>query len=914
MNADAEVRSSSGATLRMLPKLTADGKSYFSINDNSAGFTVMPDVRGLLLGNRSSGTTREAYQNGVSVFTYGSVASVAVPNSTLQIYTRQTAAVSVGGSLNPAEQLAFYNRLKIYMTAINVILPPFLFATNLTVPSPVSGTPAVFVDTGPRNLVAGRPVFSTPVMTRVSAPPLLANAQAYTDQDRGLFLTYNMSTFTGTEFHDASVYGANTFAPTGMNIAQWADVAKEFNCKYAVLTVKHQDGFTLWPTTTTTRGLANTTWYATHGNTDITQVFVNTFRAAGVLPCFYFSILDTYWVYQNSGWTNLQYKAFAEAQITEILTRYGQIAAIWLDSTYPWMGGWAPWASAEERNAFIRSVSPGIIIIDNNYRRELASSDVIEYESAVGPPGDNVIPGEHCFSVTGPDAWFWKSDTHDMFDAGSIAQFITFANSVNCASLVGVGPNPAGVIPAVVVKRLREVQQLMHEVPSATPYTMTSNTAPAPYVASASSEYPGTYQAYRAFNPSLAYPSYWGSNQAGAGLPAWIQIDLGSAKTCASYMVQTASTTHQWFAWTLAGSNNGSTWTTVHTVTGAAPVNFGTTLFYDITPPVSYRYWRWTITSTASGTDADVLHLALYGLPGPATAENLVAGSPVLAVAVISGGGPTTARNLVAGSPLLGAPVMGGPDPDVVAWKAAVAASSGDVDATVEFNVTTLVTGLKSDGVWPKLDRLWLYAAKDQSSALRDLKARDASTPVNGPAFTQYRGYTGNQGTGAYIDTTYNPATDGVNYTSNAISAIGGVWDITSSAADGSVVIGAEEFGIFSIDGTQRYTDGNSYWRGNASNGSGVTYPGPGLFIENRNGASTDQLYRNGVEIASSVVGVNTFPSRNIYVLARNLAGTAVGHSNDQVAACVFGGALTAAQHLALYNRLRTYMSAVGVP
>ena len=432
-----------------------------------------------------------------------------------------------------------------------------------------------------------------------------------------MFLTYNFATFCGVEFIDSTVWPIDTFAPTGMDPPQWAEVAANFNCRYAVLVIKHQDGFTLWPTTTTNRGLANTAWYASHGNYDITQHYVDAFRARGVLPFFYFSIKDTHWIATNPPYTDAAFKLFVQAQITEILTRYAPIGAIWLDATYPptHMNGWGPWASAEERNAFIRSVSPGIIIIDNNYLEDFASSDVLEYESAVGPPGDNTDPGEHCFSITGPDAWFWKSDDHAMFDVGQIAHFIQYANSLNCASLVNVPPNTAGVIPQQFIDQLDKTRIYMGETPRISPNNMTANNVPSPYVASASSEYPGGYEAFRCFNSSL--DTFWGS--AGGSLPAWIQIDLGSTQTVSQYMVQARKgvTANQWKGWTLSGSPNGSTWTVVDTRSQGV-VQPGDVQFFTLSTPASYRYWRWTITASNNpanpanpGTDADVGNLAL---------------------------------------------------------------------------------------------------------------------------------------------------------------------------------------------------------------------------------------------------------------------------------------------------------------
>ena len=439
------------------------------------------------------------------------------------------------------------------------------------------------------------------------SPPLLADAQAYVDQQRGMFITWTMATYAGTEFIDPTLFPPSSFNPTGLNIPQWAQVAKDFNCKYAVLTIKHKDGFTLWPTTTTTRGLANSPWYAANSNLDIAQAYVDAFRAAGVKPYFYFSIKDDYWLITHPGWTNAEFKPFTEAQMTEVLTRYGQTGAIWLDASFAHMGDASPWASATERNAFIKSVAPGIIIIDNCDLNSRTVTDIVEYESTV-PPGGNVIPCETCFSIGGPTRWFWKADDQPNADASSIASTITNTNARNGTALVGISPNAVGVVPQAFIDRLDQVRLVIGDVPRVSPNNMTANSTPSPFVASASSEYSGAYQAYNCFNSSLNW--YW----AGSGaLPQWVQIDLGSSKAASKYMMTTRpdNATHQFLGWTLEGSNNGSTWTTADTRTKALGAGAEVT-FYTMTSPGTYRYWRWTFTSSQSGITADCANLALW--------------------------------------------------------------------------------------------------------------------------------------------------------------------------------------------------------------------------------------------------------------------------------------------------------------
>jgi hypothetical protein len=255
-----------------------------------------------------------------------------------------------------------------------------------------------------------------------------------------------------------------------------------------------------------------------------------------------------------------------------------------------------------------------------------------------------------------------------------------------------------------------------------------------------------------------------------------------------------------------------------------------------------------------------------------------------------------------------------GLDAATAAWVAAVVAAGGSVSAGRQNTVNNLVVGLKADNIFTKLDRLWLFAAENTQSALVDLKGLATATAVTSPTFTIDRGYTGN-GTSSYINTNFNPVANGVNYIID--SACMGVWDSTTTDAAGAVPIGINYFGHLA-DGTINFTDTNSYWRVNSSSATlVVAYPGPGFHIANRSATSASQLYYNGSSIDTDAGSSTLLPDTNFYVLARNSDSgtpTAGQFSPDQIAAAVFGGTLTGGEHANLYTRLRTYMTAVGVP
>lgn len=102
----------------------------------------------------------------------------------------------------------------------------------------------------------------------------------------------------------------------------------------------------------------------------------------------------------------------------------------------------------------------------------------------------------------------------------------------------------------------------------------------------------------------------------------------------------------------------------------------------------------------------------------------------------------------------------------------------------VKLKQNTLLTSLKSTGVWAKLDVFYVFA-QDGGSSFATLNWKNPAANQAGiassPTFTSNQGFTGN-GTSSYIDTNFNPATQGVQYTlnnasryffSHAITAIG---------------------------------------------------------------------------------------------------------------------------------------------
>jgi hypothetical protein len=248
-------------------------------------------------------------------------------------------------------------------------------------------------------------------------------------------------------------------------------------------------------------------------------------------------------------------------------------------------------------------------------------------------------------------------------------------------------------------------------------------------------------------------------------------------------------------------------------------------------------------------------------------------------------------------------PNVVGTDADTTAWVSAVIANGGTVSGGRQTIVNALIVGLKADGIWTKLDRLWLFAAEDQPSALTDLVALALATASGGPTFTVDMGYTEN-GVTSYIETNYQPNGSG-NYTLNAAQL--SVWCTTAGSATTAAHAVSDNGGghIFPI-----FSDGNSYFRVNANAGGGVGNGArAGFYTANRSGASALEGYKDGTQVTTNASAASGLPSFTF-----TFGGIGGAPGVDDVAAGAFGGSLSVGEAGDLYTRLRTYMTAVGVP
>jgi hypothetical protein len=239
-------------------------------------------------------------------------------------------------------------------------------------------------------------------------------------------------------------------------------------------------------------------------------------------------------------------------------------------------------------------------------------------------------------------------------------------------------------------------------------------------------------------------------------------------------------------------------------------------------------------------------------------------------------------------------------DSSTTAWINAVVAAGGTVSGTPTSGrqklVNDLIVGLKTDGVWTKLDRLWIFAAENAKSSIIDMVGLASSTPT-GTTLNPNNGYFCN--TTQYVATTFNLLSSGVKYTQN--SAHLAIWITTDGGTTVNTVVTSAGVGTAHI--IAKYTDSTCYTRINDSAGAGVTIGDcRGFIVGNRSDATVRQTYFNGASLGS--VSVASEPPSN-----GNLAAW-----DRMFSALCAGGTLNATEQTKYYNRMRTYMTGVGVP
>lgn len=271
---------------------------------------------------------------------------------------------------------------------------------------------------------------------------------------------------------------AGGFYPASFNAAEWVSDIKDAGAGYICFTTRHHDGFSMFDSKATEYDIMD----ASPFHRDIVKEIAEECHRQGIAVHFYYSLID--WTREDAprGRTGLgtgrpddtvdqdSYYDFMKAQLTELLTQYGAVRAIWFDGH--WDQDQNPdfdWRY-DELYSLIHSLQPACLVGNNHHLVPFPGEDIqiferdLPGENTAGLSGQDVsdaLPLETCQTMNG--MWGYKIEDQDYKPAGTLVQYLVGAAGRDANLLLNVGPQPDGNLPEAAVGRMKEMGQWLNQ-------------------------------------------------------------------------------------------------------------------------------------------------------------------------------------------------------------------------------------------------------------------------------------------------------------------------------------------------------------------------------------------------------------------------------------------------------------------
>lgn len=260
------------------------------------------------------------------------------------------------------------------------------------------------------------------------------------------------------------------FNPNAFSPKEWVQLAKDAGMQYITITSKHHDGFALWNSRVSDYNVVKQTPFGK----DILKLLADECRAQGMKLFFYYSQLDWHHPdYFPRGTTGGSYTGrsekgnwyayldYMDAQLTELLTGYGEVAGIWFDGM--WDKKEADWRLRQTYD-LIHRLQPGALVGSNHHAALNEGEDFQLFEKDL--PGHNTtgfapeqkvgeLPRETCETINQSWGFNLKDSRHK--SKKELIQYLVKAAGYDANLLLNVGPLPNGTIDPEQQRLLREM-------------------------------------------------------------------------------------------------------------------------------------------------------------------------------------------------------------------------------------------------------------------------------------------------------------------------------------------------------------------------------------------------------------------------------------------------------------------------
>ena len=308
-------------------------------------------------------------------------------------------------------------------------------------------------------------------------PENIQSRRQFSEDRFGIFIHWGIySTFAQGEWYlqngplrrEEYAKAANAFYPHAFDAKAWAKVFKKAGARYITFTTRHHDGFSMWNTRQSDYNIMHTPY-----GKDVVAQLAEACRENNLALHLYYSHID--WMRDDypmgrtgrgvgkdtakADWPH--YFAFMNRQLTELLTQYGAVRAIWFDGwwdhdqTKPAFDWQLP-----EQYALIHRLQPACLVGNNHHQQPNEGEDLQFFERDV--PGENKaglsgqaigrLPLETCETMNG--MWGYKVADQNYKSADQLIQLLVRTASKGANLLLNVGPQPDGNLPAAAVERL----------------------------------------------------------------------------------------------------------------------------------------------------------------------------------------------------------------------------------------------------------------------------------------------------------------------------------------------------------------------------------------------------------------------------------------------------------------------------